>query len=182
MNAKTRRFAAAAAIGLALTVPSVALAAGETYTLTYPDGSVVTTIDKAEAERLQDEWKLLYTGETDSDGNIVLAGWAESGQIRIVETEVPEGYTADATETMADLKDGSVTIVNRKDEEPEPGPLNPSPTSSSKPTKAAPRPAGRVLPRTGDFMGLVPWPVVAGAGIGLVAVAVVLRRRSTKSK
>lgn len=182
MNAKACRFAATAAIGLALAVPSVALAAGETYTLTYPDGSVVTTTDKAEAERLQDEWKLLYTGETDSDGNIVLAGWAESGQIRIVETEVPEGYTADATETMADLKDGSVTIVNRKDEEPEPGPSNPSPTSSSKPTKAAPRPVGRVLPRTGDLMGLVPWPVVAGAGIGLVAVAVVLRRRSTKSK
>ena len=57
MNAKTCRFAATAAIGLALAVPSVALAAGETYTLTYPDGSVVTTTDKAEAERLQDEWK-----------------------------------------------------------------------------------------------------------------------------
>ena len=37
------------------------------YTLTYPDGSVVTTTDEAEAKKLESEWKLLYTGKTDAE-------------------------------------------------------------------------------------------------------------------
>ena len=85
-----------------------------TYVLTYPNGETVTTTDKAEAEKLQNEWKLLYTGKTDEKGDIVLEGWAEKGEILIREKEVPEGYTAEKTDTTADLSAGSVTIVNKK--------------------------------------------------------------------
>lgn len=137
MNAKTRHLAATAALGLALALPSPALAAETTYTLTYPDGSVVTTTDKAEAEQLEGEWKLLYSGETDADGNIVLEGWAESGEIKVVETEVPEGYTAETTETITDLANGSVTIVNTKVTEPDPGKPSPTPKPQPKPAKKA---------------------------------------------
>ena len=88
--------------------------AGTVYTLTYPDGSVVTTTDEAEAKKLEGEWKLLYTGKTDADGKIVLPGWAESGPIKIVEKEVPAGYTADTTTHETDLSKGKITIINKR--------------------------------------------------------------------
>ena len=84
------------------------------YTLTYPDGSVVTTTDEAEAKKLESEWKLLYTGKTDAEGKIVLSGWAESGTIKIVEKAIPAGYSATTTTHETDLSSGKITIINKR--------------------------------------------------------------------
>lgn len=89
---------------------------GIVYTLTYPDGTVKTTTDYEEAKKMESEMILLYEGKTDKDGKIVLPDWAREGEIKIVEKEVPAGYTAVSTETNAKLQDGGVTIVNYKDD------------------------------------------------------------------
>ncbi|MBQ6476703.1 MAG: hypothetical protein IJJ34_10945 [Clostridia bacterium] len=127
-------------------------AEGDTiFTLTYPDGTVVTTDDEEEAQRLADEWKLLYTGTTDDKGEITLEGWAQEGQILIRETEVPSGYKAETTETTADLKDGEVTIVNQKID----------------------------VPSTGDTMKWLPWAVVGCAALIAVICIIVIRKKRT---
>lgn len=152
--------AALLALCLVLAPAAPALAAGEdaaeaekTYVLTYPNGEVVKTADKAEAEKLAGEWKLLYTGTTDEEGNIVLKDWAEKGEIRIVENKIPDGYTAEKTETVVDLSAGSVTIVNKK---------------------AAQQP--KDTPKTGEapaaaFLGL-------GACLSLAVLGLAVRRRN----
>ena len=101
---------------LLLVIPSFAEDGAEetVYTLTYPDGSVVTTRDEAEAKRLEGEWKLLYSGKTDAEGKIVLSGWAESGTIKIVEKAIPEGYSATTTTHETDLSSGKITIINKR--------------------------------------------------------------------
>ena len=133
-----------------LTSGTVKAEGGTIFTLTYPDGSVVTTEDEEEAQRLADEWKLLYTGTTDDKGEITLEGWAQEGQILIRETEVPSGYKAETTETTADLKDGEVTIVNQKID----------------------------VPQTGDAKNPVLWAAI-GAGAALAAtVCFVMTRRN----
>ena len=127
-------------------------AEGDTiFTLTYPDGTVVTTDDEEEAQRLADEWKLLYTGTTDDKGEITLEGWAQEGQILIRETEVPSGYKAETTETTTDLKDGEVTIVNQKID----------------------------VPSTGDTMKWLPWAVVGCAALIAVICIIVIRKKRT---
>ena len=90
---------------------------GVTYTLTYPDGTVIKTDDYEEAKRLEATWQKIYESKTDKDGKITLEDWKKNGQVKIVEKEVPAGYTADTTETIVDLSDGSVDIVNQKVEE-----------------------------------------------------------------
>ncbi len=126
-------------------------AEGDTiFTLTYPDGTVVTTDDEEEAKRLADEWKLLYTGTTDDKGEIALEGWAQEGQILIRETEVPSGYKAETTETTADLKDGEVTIVNQKID----------------------------VPQTGDAKRPVHWAVIGAGAAFAAAVCFVMTRRN----
>ncbi|MBR3196556.1 MAG: hypothetical protein IKF50_07625 [Clostridia bacterium] len=127
-------------------------AEGDTiFTLTYPDGTVVATDDEEEAQRLADEWKLLYTGTTDDKGEITLEGWTQEGQILIRETEVPSGYKAETTETTADLKDGEVTIVNQKID----------------------------VPSTGDTMKWLPWAVVGCAALIAVICIIVIRKKRT---
>ena len=127
-------------------------AEGDTiFTLTYPDGTVVATDDEEEAQRLVDEWKLLYTGTTDDKGEITLEGWTQEGQILIRETEVPSGYKAETTETTADLKDGEVTIVNQKID----------------------------VPSTGDTMKWLPWAVVGCAALIAVICIIVIRKKRT---
>ena len=90
---------------------------GVTYTLTYPDGTVVKTQDYEEAKRLEATWQKIYESKTDKEGKITLEDWKKNGQVKIVEKEVPAGYTADSTETIVDLSEGSVDIVNKKVEE-----------------------------------------------------------------
>lgn len=174
MIRKTCMFASVAAtltLGAVLGLTAPALAAETTYTLTYPDGSVVTTTDKAEAEQLEGEWKLLYSGETDEAGDIVLEGWAESGEIMVVEAEVPEGYTAETTETTADLADGEVTIVNTKVTEPEP----------TKPAKKTPakKASAKRLPKTDDLANPRLWALVAGVGVGVAAAGIYVKKRKS---
>ena len=87
---------------------------GVIYTLTYPDGTVVQTDSYEQAKELESTWKKIYEGKTDKDGRIVLENWAKEGKIKILEKQVPEGYTADSLETEADLADGAVNIINSK--------------------------------------------------------------------
>ena len=85
------------------------------YTLTYPDGSTVTTDDKAEALSLLDKWVLLDEDlATDENGQIILEDWMRSGQIKIVETEAPEGYVINEKETIALISDEEAKIINNK--------------------------------------------------------------------
>lgn len=91
-----------------------------TFTLTYPDGSTETVNNREEAIVKLNEWKLLYEGETDPSGIIKLQDWAKKGEIKIVEKEIPAGYTAETTEMIVDLTDEEATIINKKIEEPKP--------------------------------------------------------------
>ena len=87
---------------------------GTVFTLTYPDGSSITTTDYAKAQKMTQEWKLLASGTTNGNGEIVLEDWAESGEIRIVETQAPSGYVKLKYAVETDLSEGSVKIVNEK--------------------------------------------------------------------
>ena len=84
------------------------------YKLVYPNGETVTTKDQEEAERLLNEYKLLYEETTDEDGEIHLEDWQKDGSIKITETEVPRGYRADSIDTYAQVSDEEVEIINYK--------------------------------------------------------------------
>lgn len=98
---------------------------GVSYTLTYPDGTVVkekdgkplTYNDVKEALK-EDSWKLLSSDQkSDADGIINLpATWKAEGVIKIIETKVPAGYKQGAiSEKVVDLKEKSATFVNPKE-------------------------------------------------------------------
>jgi len=98
---------------------------GVSYTLTYPDGTVVkekdgkplTYNDVKEALK-EDSWKLLSSNQkSDADGIINLpATWKAEGVIKIIETKVPAGYKQGAiSEKVVDLKEKSATFVNPKE-------------------------------------------------------------------
>ena len=115
-------------------------------------GNLCMTFDPwgIEADKLLNEWKLLYSGKTDENGEITLTDWANEGEIRIVEKEIPEGYTAESVETITDLSKGEVTIVNVK------------------------IPSQPAIPNTGDSNQIILWVAIlagsAAAVIGLVIV------------
>ena len=111
------------------------------YTLTYPDGSTETTYDKSVAEKKTKDWKLLYEGTTDENGQIVLEKWMTEGDIRIVEKEAPEGYEIIEEEKIVSLEDGETTFVNKKKEEPKPE------LKKEEPKPETPRPV--TIPKTG---------------------------------
>lgn len=87
------------------------------YKLTYPDGSIYETEDYDEAQRLLNEWKLLKSGTSDENGEIILTDWLEEGEIKIVETLIPNGYEVDSLETFANLNNKEASIVHRKKSE-----------------------------------------------------------------
>ena len=89
------------------------------FKLTYPDGSTYETEDYSKIEGLLDEWKKLYSDVTNENGEIKLNGWQEEGNIKIVEVKVPEGYEVDNTETITNLKNKEITIINKKKAEKE---------------------------------------------------------------
>lgn len=89
----------------------------KTYKLTYPDGSIYETEDYDEAQRLLNEWKLLKSGVSDENGEIILIDWLEEGEIKIVETLIPDGYEVDSTETITNLKNREESIIHRKKSE-----------------------------------------------------------------
>ena len=130
---------------------------GAVFTLTYPDGSTVTTTDYAKAKKLCEEWKLLASGSTDRNGELVLPGWAESGKIRIVETQAPRGYVKIEGIMEADLANGGVRIVNQR-------------SSGSS-------------PRTGDGNQPLLWLGLALlSGLGVCADLVRRKRKESKGK
>ena len=125
---------------------------GVKYKLTYPDGTVVTENEDGEpltyddVVRLQKEenWRKIGSGlVTDSEGKIVLPESWKKGMIKIVETQVPEGYTwGSVFQQIADLTLGSVTFINPKVTEPtdptETEPTEPTETKPTEPTETEP--------------------------------------------
>lgn len=87
---------------------------GTVFTLTYPDGSVVTTDDPAEADRLLQEYKLLYEAETNRNGEIHVKDLIRAGELRIEEIEAPDGYIRDDTVYDVPVNDEEITIENTK--------------------------------------------------------------------
>lgn len=150
-----------------------------TITLTYPDGSTEVVHSKEEALAKTEEWKLLYEGKTGEDGLILLEDWTDKGEIRIVEEEIPEGYTADTVETIVDLADREVTILNTK-ETPTPTPtpgleITPTPSPSITPSPRIPEtpkttpPTKVVVPNTGDSTMIWTKVFYASCALGIVA-------------
>lgn len=91
-----------------------------TYTLTYPDGSVKTTDDLDEAKKLLNKWELVAAKLTSDElGKIMLKDWTKNAEIKIEETKIPAGYSADSTVTVTKIDEGGVTIVNPKIEKEE---------------------------------------------------------------
>ncbi len=93
---------------------------GVHYFLTYPDGSEVVT--KSYEEATSQEEKLIYSGLTSSEGQVVLEGLLDEGSLRIVQ-KVPNGYTTDTTEVSLDLSQGKspVEFVDYKGVNPKTG-------------------------------------------------------------
>ncbi|MBQ7146227.1 MAG: LPXTG cell wall anchor domain-containing protein [Lachnospiraceae bacterium] len=104
---------------------------GVVYTVTYPDGSIVTENEAGEPLGYQDvlrllqpeNWKHMGSFATDKEGEILLpAAWSE-GRLRILESRAPEGYLmGKEKEKTVDLKEGSVLFINPRD----PGKLSPA--------------------------------------------------------
>lgn len=102
----------------------------ESYTLTYPDGTVITENEQGEpltyddvVRLMNDEnWRLMARGlVSDENGEIPLPATWEKGTIKIIETKVPEGYTqGEVSEIIAELEDGIATFVNPKVKDPTP--------------------------------------------------------------
>ena len=111
-------------LGLFL-VPKLVLAdeiprTGVHYFLTYPNGEEVVTKDYDEA--MKKEEKLIYSGLTGSNGEVVLEGLLNQGTLRIVQ-KVPNGYSTDTTEITLDLSQGTnnVEFVDYKGSNPNTG-------------------------------------------------------------
>lgn len=101
---------------------------GVSYTLTYPDGTVVKekdgnplTYEDVQEALKEENWKLLGSDYiSDENGKVNLPASWQKGTIKIIETVVPEGYTQGSeSEKIVELEDGSVTFVNPKEKEKE---------------------------------------------------------------
>lgn len=109
-----------------LLVPKVALAeettlptTGVHYFLTYPNGEQVVTASYEEASNPEE--KLIYTGQTNANGEVVLEGFSDTGELRIVQ-KVPTGYSTETEEITLDLSQArSVEFIDSKGVNPETG-------------------------------------------------------------
>ena len=77
---------------------------GVTYFLQYPDGSEDVKEDYDEAIAAAEEEKLIFTGQTDNNGQVVLEDIASEGTLRVVQ-EVPNGYSTDEREIIINLQE-----------------------------------------------------------------------------
>ena len=77
---------------------------GVTYFLEYPDGSEDVKEDYDEAIAAAEEEKLIFTGQTDENGQVVLENIASEGTLRVVQ-EVPNGYSTDEREVIINLEE-----------------------------------------------------------------------------
>ena len=153
----------------------------DSYTLTYPDGTVVTENENGEpltyddVVRLQKEenWKKIGSGFTsDKNGNAKLPSSWKKGTIKIVETKVPAGYKkGKITEKVVELESGSTTFVNPKI------PSGSTPSSDPKtPTGSTPAPAPEADPPSAvtPAAEVTPAPAVANTGDGSHALLYLL--------
>ena len=77
---------------------------GVTYFLEYPDGTEDVKEDYDEAIAASEEEKLIFSGETDENGQVVLEDIASEGTLRVVQ-EVPNGYSTDEREVIINLEE-----------------------------------------------------------------------------
>ena len=78
---------------------------GVTYFLEYPDGTEDVKEDYDEAIAAAEEEKLIFTGQTDENGQVVLENIGSEGTLRVVQ-EVPNGYSTDEREVIINLEEG----------------------------------------------------------------------------
>ena len=120
---KTLKFVIVFLLGMIL-IPMVHAAelpkTGVTYFMTYPNGEVEVTEDYNVA--INPPEKLLYTYETNVDGEVPLCDLREEGTLRIVQ-HVPTGYTTNQREITIDLSNtnGNVSFVDYKGGNPTTG-------------------------------------------------------------
>ena len=77
---------------------------GVTYFLEYPDGTEDVKEDYDEAIAASEEEKLIFTGQTDENGQVVLENIASEGTLRVVQ-EVPNGYSTNQREIIINLQE-----------------------------------------------------------------------------
>ena len=77
---------------------------GVTYFLQYPDGTEDVKEDYDEAIATAEEEKLIFTGQTDENGQVVLENVSSEGTLRVVQ-EVPNGYSTDEREVIINLQE-----------------------------------------------------------------------------
>ena len=82
---------------------------GVHYFLTYPNNEQVISENY---EDVTDE-KLLYSGTTNANGEVILNNWQDSGRIRVVQV-VPSGYQTDVESMSIDLSNGKAEFVDYK--------------------------------------------------------------------
>lgn len=142
-------------------------------TLTYPDGSKETFKEYKKAKEASKKEKILGTETTDKKGRITLSSYYTEGSIRLYEKVVPEGYSADERNTLADLSSGSVKIVNQK--------LAPVPTdnNSGRSKKASPAGSAQNIasPDTGDKSGMPAAFVIGGIALAGLVTAILIRKK-----
>ena len=87
------------------------------YFLTYPNGEEVVTTNHDEVEPPKE--KLIYTGVTDENGEVVLEGLSDEGELRIIQ-KVPDNYSAERREITLDLSQSNknVEFVNFRQNTP----------------------------------------------------------------
>ena len=101
----------------------------------------VEKLSQEQIDALLNDWVKICEVTTDKDGKIVLPDWLTEGDIKIVETKIPDGYIADKEETIVNLSQKEVEIVNKKKEEPK---------LEEPPKKEEPKPTPKIsLPKTG---------------------------------
>ena len=84
---------------------------GVTYFMIYPNNEEYVTEDYNEA--ISPEEKLIFSGVTNENGEIILTGWQDKGQLRVVQ-HVPNGYSTDAEEIIVDLSAKKTEFINYK--------------------------------------------------------------------
>lgn len=94
-------------IGLFLTPMIVLAEEGVHYFLTYPNGEEIVTTNYEEATNPKE--RLIYAGRTNDNGDIVLEGYSQVGELRIVQ-KVPIGYSTEKREITLDLSQTNRTV------------------------------------------------------------------------
>ena len=79
---------------------------GVHYFMGFPNNEEIVTKDYNETGE-----RLIYTGKTNENGEIILSGWKENGQLRIVQ-KVPSGYSTDQKEIIVDLSDKKANFID----------------------------------------------------------------------